>query len=318
MNQLVSITPRKHPLDPENEIFVQWSFGNTCNWSCEYCPPYLHDSSQNWPTFESSMNFLTNLFSHIKNRNNTIRLDFLGGEVTLCKYFLNLIQYCRANNCRTSIITNGSRTIRYWKEVLPYLSIVNFTYHPQYSNFTHYKEIIKEAIEQQCKVFCQFAAVPDYMNDIVSYTKELKSIHNHDVVIIIKPLFDKVNQTGEHFYNYSKKDFKVMFGDSIGDPIKDQILTYEDGTTEYFGANEILSNKMNNFKGMSCEIGTNLIVIDMMGRIRTGVCPQSQVIGNISDTVFTFPTAPVECKQNLCLNPLNLYVSKTRLSITNK
>ena len=106
--------------------------------------------------------------------------------------------------------------------------------------------------------------------------------------------------------------------DGPGTEIKDQVLTYEDGTTKFFGANEVLSNKMNNFKGMSCEIGTNLIVIDMMGRIRTGVCPQSQVIGNISDTVFTFPASPVECKQDLCLNPLNLYVAKKQTIATNK
>ena len=61
---------------------------------------------------------------------------------------------------------------------------------------------------------------------------------------------------------------------------------------------------------MYCEIGTNLIVIDMSGNIRTGVCPQGQIIGNISDTVFTFPAVPVQCIQNLCLNPLNLYVAK--------
>ena len=101
-----------------------------------------------------------------------------------------------------------------------------------------------------------------------------------------------------------------MFDGKPAAVIKDQILTYEDGAIEYFGANEILSNKMNNFNGMSCAIGTNLIVIDMMGRIRTGVCPQSQVIGNVSDTVFTFPTDPVICNQDLCLNPLNLLVAK--------
>ena len=317
MNQLVSITRRKNPTEPPNEIFVQWSFGNVCNWTCEYCPPYLHNGSFKWPSYESATNFLINLFNHIKQSNNTIRLDFLGGEVTLCKYFPEILQLCWANNTRTSIITNGSQTKRYWGKILPFLSIVNFTYHPQHSNFTHYKEIVGMAIKENCKVFCQFAAVIDRMDEIVTYAEDLVSTYSHDVVIIIKPLFDKVNQTGKHYYNYSKKDLNIMF-DGPGTEIKDQVLTYEDGTTKFFGANEVLSNKMNNFKGMSCEIGTNLIVIDMMGRIRTGVCPQSQVIGNISDTVFTFPASPVECKQNLCLNPLNLYVAKKQTIATNK
>lgn len=310
MNQLVSITPRKNPTEPLNELFIQWSFGNSCNWTCEYCPPYLHNSSFNWPSYESATNFLINLFNHIKQSNNTIRLDFLGGEVTLCKYFPEILQLCWANNARTSIITNGSRTKRYWGEILPFLSIVNFTYHPQHSNFTHYKEIVGMAIKENCKVFCQFAAVIDYMDDIVSHAEELISTYSHDVVIIIKPLFDKANQTGEHFYKYTKKDLNIMFRDGPGEIIKDQILTYEDGTIVYYGANEILSNKMNNFKGMRCEIGTNLIVIDMSGNIRTSVCPQSQIIGKVSDTVFTFPTEPVICNQNLCLNPLNLLVAK--------
>ena len=310
MNQLLSIDRVKSPTEPQNELFVQWSFGNLCNWACEYCPPYLHNASFSWPSYESATNFLTNLFTHIKQSNNTMRLDFLGGEVTLCKYFPEILQLCWANNTRTSIITNGSRTKRYWSEILPFLSIVNFTYHPQHSDFTHYKEIIGMAIKENCKVFCQFAAVPQYMDDINSYAEELISTYNHDVVIIIKPLFDKINQTGNHYYKYSKEHLDNMFGEGPGETIKDQILTYADGTTKLYGSNEVLSYKLNNFKGMYCEIGTNLIVIDMSGNIRTGVCPQSKIIGNISDTVFTFPTDPVQCNQNLCLNPLNLYVAK--------
>ena len=309
MNQLVSIEQVRPANSPINELFLQWSFGNTCNWNCEYCPPFLHNNSIKWPNYESAINFLTNLFSHIKTSNHTIRLDFLGGEVTLCNYFLELTQYCWANNCKTSIITNASRTLRYWKEILPYISIVNFTYHPHHSNFSHYKEVVQLAVENECKIFCQFAAVPEFMDDIVEYANELNNNYP-DVVTIIKPLFDKVNQTGNHFYNYSEKDFNIMFGPGPSKKIKDQRLTYSDGTIKYYGANEVLSYKLNNFKGMSCEIGTNLIIVDMHGNIRSGVCPQSQIIGNISDTVFTFPTDPTICHQNFCLNPLSLTVAK--------
>ena len=310
MNQLLSIDPVKPPTEPQNELFIQWSFGNFCNWNCEYCPPDLHNNSVNWPSYESATHFLINLFNHIKNTNNTVRLDFLGGEVTLCKYFPEILQLCWANNARTSIITNGSQAIKYWIKILPFLSIVNFTYHPQFSNFTHYKEIVKLAIKENCKVFCQFAAMPKYMNDIKLYANELSSLYNHDVVIIIKPLFDKIGRTGKHFYNYSAEDLNLMFDDGPATVIKDQVLTYEDGAIKYYGSNEVLSNKLNNFKGMHCEIGTNLIVIDMHGNIKTGVCPQSQIIGKVSDTVFTFPATPVQCTQNLCLNPLNLFVKK--------
>jgi hypothetical protein len=148
------------------------------------------------------------------------------------------------------------------------------------------------------------------MNDIKLYANELKSLYNHDVVIIIKPLFDKVGRTGNHFYNYSTEDLSLMFDEGPATVIKDQVLTYEDGTIKYYGSNEILSKKLNNFKGMLCEIGINLIVIDMHGNIKTGVCPQSQIIGKVSDTVFTFPASPVQCTQDLCLNPLNLIVAK--------
>ena len=35
-----------HTTDPERAVQIQWSMGNTCNFSCEYCPPVLHDGSK--------------------------------------------------------------------------------------------------------------------------------------------------------------------------------------------------------------------------------------------------------------------------------
>ena len=38
--------------DPDRAVQIQWSMGNTCNFSCEYCPSILHDGTKPWLTTE--------------------------------------------------------------------------------------------------------------------------------------------------------------------------------------------------------------------------------------------------------------------------
>ena len=58
MENIVKIEPiNDHRIGGEN-FYLQWSLGNTCNWSCEYCPTVLHAGDRYWPEYNNVISFL--------------------------------------------------------------------------------------------------------------------------------------------------------------------------------------------------------------------------------------------------------------------
>ena len=71
---------------------VNWCLGNTCNFSCSYCPKNLHDGSYKWPELEKIKAFIKRVVDQTFPRK--VYFELTGGEVTLCKYFTEICQYC--------------------------------------------------------------------------------------------------------------------------------------------------------------------------------------------------------------------------------
>ena len=61
-----------HTTDPERAVQIQWSMGNTCNFSCEYCPSVLHDGSKPWLSTERYIQVVDKISKHtIKTKADT-------------------------------------------------------------------------------------------------------------------------------------------------------------------------------------------------------------------------------------------------------
>jgi MoaA/NifB/PqqE/SkfB family radical SAM enzyme len=54
-----------HSNQQHNDWFVvNWCLGNTCNYSCSYCPAALHDGSNKWPDPEVIKSFIARVKNH--------------------------------------------------------------------------------------------------------------------------------------------------------------------------------------------------------------------------------------------------------------
>ena len=47
-----------------NDITIQWSMGNSCNFECEYCPTQLHSGSHPWQSTEIYLDALDKICTH--------------------------------------------------------------------------------------------------------------------------------------------------------------------------------------------------------------------------------------------------------------
>ena len=70
---------------------VNWCIGNTCNYTCTYCPDYLHDGSIKWFDYDEAETFCSRVINHYDNKK--LYFEFTGGEVTMWRHFPKLAEF---------------------------------------------------------------------------------------------------------------------------------------------------------------------------------------------------------------------------------
>ena len=82
---------------------VTWELTDRCNFSCWYCPEYLHAGTSSWPDLEKSLHY----FRFLAERNSGgVFVDMIGGEPTLWPGLLDFIR-ALPDSVNCEITTNG-------------------------------------------------------------------------------------------------------------------------------------------------------------------------------------------------------------------
>ena len=131
-----------HTTDPDRAVQIQWSMGNTCNYSCDYCPPILHNGTKPWISTEQYISVVDKISEHYKQANRFMHWELLGGEVTTIPNFEEIIKRIAYHGSSVTIYTNGSRTVRWWEEAKEYLTGVVITYHPLTMDEQHLYNVV--------------------------------------------------------------------------------------------------------------------------------------------------------------------------------
>jgi MoaA/NifB/PqqE/SkfB family radical SAM enzyme len=106
---------------------VDWYIGKRCNFDCSYCVEYLHDYTSPHVPYEN-MTKLVDLL-HEKHKDN-ILWSLTGGEPTIHPKFLDLCRYIKSKGSRyTSVTTNGTRTLKYHKELFDCVDGITLSFH---------------------------------------------------------------------------------------------------------------------------------------------------------------------------------------------
>ena len=112
-----------------NDITIQWSMGNSCNFECEYCPTQLHSGSHPWQSTEIYLDAIDKICTHYTEQNKTVNFELIGGEVTVMPGFLEILQKIKEHNGRSIVFTNGSRTRNWWSKAKHYIDDLIISFH---------------------------------------------------------------------------------------------------------------------------------------------------------------------------------------------
>lgn len=293
-----------HSNQEHNDWFVvNWCLGNTCNFKCSYCPSGLHDGSKRWPDIETVKAFILKVKSQHPNKN--LYFEFTGGEVTLYKHFTELCKFCNDNEVKVGIISNGSRTIRFWEEHKQYLDHICLSYHPEFSNADHFIDVVK-LVHDEVRTHVNIMMSPEKFDSCCAVAERITEINN--ISMALQPL---IVDFGDTLYEYSPQQQEVfdkqheLFSKKIKFTKRVEYYrgamreVYADGSSQVKSAHRFIADKTNDWSGWKCFAGVEQLIVDMDGRIYRGWCKVGGAIGHIEQEI-NLPTTPVLCNKTMC------------------
>ena len=285
----------------QNSIKIEWNLGKRCNYDCTYCPSSIHDNSSPHTDIE----ILKQTVDKLVSLGKPIRLSFTGGEPTVHPKFRELLSYCKSQGVSwISVTTNGTLPPEYYAK-LPIEQLV-FSVHFEYD----------------WSRVCNTLMLVSKMNSI-SVIAQLMAHHNHmvDVKKVREQLVEAGVPSNVRRIRWTEGDHD-LFDDMRYHPddllwIKEQestvkpntIIVYKD-REEMYHANDIIKLHLNKYKGYSCNIGIESLMINWDGEVHRATCRVGGTLGNIYSNSFSVPVEPVTCDRNFCTCAADIPITK--------
>lgn len=294
---------------------VEWTLGNRCTYACSYCPEVLHDGSAGWHDHEKLTDFLDVCCDHYSGYlGREVIIQYTGGEPTVYPKFKNLIAYAKERGLMQSMISNGSRTLRFWKEIIPYFDKVHLSYHAEFADPDHFIEVAK-IVEQNTDLHVNMLMIPDRFDELITVANRIRDAAPNSN-IQLKPLQIGF---GDELYPYRAGEKKIL--DTMHSfssraiptsnmPTGMLRVTNDDETTETTVSNTLILERKNRFLGWTCDIGLDTLNVDMWGEIYGGLCRVGGSYGNIYTGDYTLPADPTVCDKTWCTCHLDIMVTK--------
>jgi MoaA/NifB/PqqE/SkfB family radical SAM enzyme len=311
----------EHSHEHHNEWFVvNWCLGNTCTYSCSYCPKGLHDGSVPFPSAETVTKFIDSMSSHALLLGKKLYVELTGGEVTVWKDFLTVAEYCRDKGVKLGFISNGSRTVRWWEENRHLFDHVCLSFHPEEGDSDHFLRVV-ETVARHMRVHVNVMMLPEQFDYCYSIAQKVKDVG--DVSLALQPL---IVDFGDTLYNYSAQQ-RLVF-DNQYDLVTKHIkwttafpyyrgamrAVNEDGTIEVKAAHRFVAQSQNNWSGWDCYAGVEQIIVDMDGTIHRGWCKVGRHLGTIYAPRLTAET--VVCNKAMCHCNYDIMATKVQRTDT--
>jgi MoaA/NifB/PqqE/SkfB family radical SAM enzyme len=295
---------------------VNWCLGNVCNYSCSYCPEYLHNSTKPWPLPDVIKKFIIQIKNHFFDKQ--IYFEFTGGEVTMYKHFESIAKFCHSIGIRVGLISNGSRTIRYWQENKQYFDHICLSFHSEFADADHFVNVVK-TVHMDVKTHVNIMMNPNHFDLGLNVARRCRELGN--LSLALQPLLHDMNRG---LFEYSDNQKTVL--DNQYELITKNIPIYKqydyyrgamrkvrtDGSSEIANTYDFINEKSNDWSGWNCYAGLEQIVVDTDGTVFRGWCKQGGEIGNIHAEVH-LPELPVLCASTNCACGLDIMCTKEKI-----
>lgn len=321
------IKPIELITDYKDAMQINLQVSTVCNYTCDYCFPGANDGKypfrKDWKQIADNF---TALFNHYKKtiNKNKFHLVLTGGEPTLWPRLENFCEEIKKeNNVIIHVITNGSRTIRWWEEYGHLLDKVVISCHWKEVDVDHLMKVADLLYQKGVVVTVQVLVDPLAWDKCLDNIERLKNSKCKWSIGIQKLENTEYTQEQIDFLKKSTIRKSTLFDDLKNrkkNLDKQPIAIFPDNSKRKLFANEVSLYGWNNFYGWNCNLGVDTLFIQPSGDV-TGTCYQKlynmDTFFNIFDPAFaeTFSPeiAPIICKSIYCgcVTEFNMSKSKT-------
>jgi organic radical activating enzyme len=299
--------------------FIEWKIHNVCNHDCSFCGIQHKDGSQRWFSLEKYKEYTDKLVESCNG--HTFWIQITGGEPTLYPELIELMQYMKSKGAMISLISNGSRTLRWWNELKESKVLDNLfiTYHSeQTENYKHITEVINLFHNEPIEVICLMTHVLNSIDKVFEAYDFIKD--NTGAIITIKAMMLGNNNI---YSQYSKEQFAKLNNSNwipgnkrttkllpssqykISHKLK---ITYNNNLTIPLDPQQLMKQQKNNFLGWDCNIGLDNMRIDH-DVIYRGVCEVGDK-RSLSDSNIQFTTDYITCTSKDCFCGTDMIATK--------
>lgn len=289
-----------------NSLDIEWQISNHCNYSCSYCSPVLYGNTSGWPNADTSLKFFNDIHNYINPNDKMI--TFTGGEPTLWPklfYFLENI-----NNYEIGIVSNGSRTIRWWEKLnnLKKVTHLTISVHLEYADVDHITKVI-ETMSEHTGVVVLLLLSPEDPQKAINFAETLRD-RDLTCKILLKAVTHRWDGDNTP-YEYSSEVLDYVnnwfYWKKNLNAVKSK-LSYDwiiDGEKQPSGTgHNLVIQRKNKFKGWRCNIIKNRLDIKIDGSIYGATCSTARqyCIGNINTGLLRdkIPNIPIVCEDDFC------------------
>ena len=329
--------------DFDNYLSIRYEFTNVCNYNCNYCWPDSHAGTTKWPDFDLICKNFDHLITVYKTYFNKkiISIELTGGEPTLWPKLGEFVKFLKEkHDVRVSVDTNGSRTLRWWKEYSQYFNDIAISMHHEFSNVNHIIELLDLIYNTDTTI----GGVSVCM-DPVAWNKCVELVDllvAHPTPWLVKST-TLVSSTGANLgvikdYTSDQLDYlknkikkippneyinKMRNLNNIQEDKTQAVITWEDGTCSPYSSLVVVSKKLNNFFGWECNLGVDRVNVQRDGSLQ-GACGETKVHGNnyfkIHDIDFVEKFTPdvikpIKCSMLICGCKTEMRITKHKLNV---
>lgn len=307
-----------------NEVDIRFWPTDICNYDCSYCFPNSHPGKFRYP--KDTQLVIDNFRKLFDSYQDTTQFRLTisgGGEPTL---WPDLELFCKeikeTHNVNISLVSNGSRTVRWWKNNCKYFDSVSLSFHHEFADLDHYIEVADTLFAENLKVTAMVlmdASSWDKCADAV--TAMQASTHNWHI-----QTKEMVDAPGKDINSYTQEQLDYVKDSVKRIPDSDWLLKriddyrlhesavmFDDDSVELAKHHTILVNKWNNFQNWNCDVGRESLVITGNGDIK-GSCgvPVFKTPLNIYKNFEISSHCDVVCPYKSCNCQPDTHISKKK------
>jgi organic radical activating enzyme len=317
---------------PRRYKTVEWKIHNVCNFDCSFCGDENKIGTERWHTIDKYKAVSKKLMVQAEQENKFIWFQITGGEPTLYPKLPELLAFIKENGHKVAMISNGSRTLRWWKELaeMQVLDILFLTHHTeQDKDEQHTIDVANIFHDTFTDVRIQVTAPLVLLEE--GNRRHQLFLENTGAISSLKAIFYYTNGSfsPRKLAQYTPEQTKLLL-ENISKPGKlrstkkmalypptahygtKMSIEFSDGTFKDASVYELVERHENSYTGWSCSIGKDLITIQHE-LIYRGVCRVGGIIGNINDEDFGFVKDNVTCSAKSCTCLMDLQEPRFKL-----